>query len=219
MAYSIGEHRCTIPGPAGDIEAILNICEQAKGIAVCCHPHSLHGGSMTNKVVHTLHRSFKDRQINTVRFNFRGVGKSQGSYADGIGESEDLNCVLSWITNQWSVLDLYLSGFSFGAFVSLNVASQWPLKCLVSVAPPVERFYFHDITIPNCSWLIIQPMADEVVNPEAVVNWFDNLSSDHSIDFSRMLVKLVDSSHFFHGKLVKLRQTIDESLYRLGVWS
>jgi hypothetical protein len=166
---------------------------------------------MSNKVVHTLHRTFQQRGCHTIRFNFRGVGKSHGSFADGIGETEDLLAVVRWVQSEWPELPINLSGFSFGAFVSLNAVGKIPLHTLVSVAPPVEHFYFKDIIIPDFPWVIIQPMADEVVNPNAVVEWVEKNKTDQT-----RLIKIQGASHFLHGKLVEMKQKLNTVLDELG---
>jgi len=201
------DQRKLISGPAGDIEVLLRENEAATEIAICCHPHPLHGGSMNNKVVHTLHRTFNERGCHTLRFNFRGVGKSHGSFADAVGETEDLLAVVRWVQSQWPEFPINLSGFSFGAFVSLNAVGKIPLAKLVSVAPPVEHFYFKDITIPDFPWIIIQPMADEVVNTEAVVAWVENNKTDQT-----RMIKIDEASHFLHGKLVEMKEKLHAAL-------
>ncbi len=209
MPFKVGEHRLLIPGPAGDLEALFSIQDGAQKIAICCHPHPLYGGTMTNKVVHTLHRTFFNHGMNTLRFNFRGVGKSHGSYADGIGEVEDVNAVVSWVAEKFPSLAVGMAGFSFGAYVSLKAAEYNEFNFMVTVAPPVERFYFKQMILPQCPWILIQPMADEVVNPQSVIKWFDSLNLKSE---TTRLIKIADASHFFHGKLVELKQQLSEVL-------
>ncbi len=207
MLLNLGEQKIQLAGPAGELETLVRVSEDAKGVAVCCHPHPLHGGTLTNKVVHTLHRIFQQRDLHTLRFNFRGVGKSEGSYADGDGEVEDLKAVLEWVQQQWPELEITLAGFSFGAFISLKAASDFPIRCLVSVAPPVDRFYFNDLIVPDYPWIVIQPMADEVVDAKAVVNWFESLDKQQS-----RLIKIENASHFFHGKLIELKEKLNQMM-------
>ncbi len=201
------EQKLLVKGPVGDIETVIRTSDVANSVAVCCHPHPLHGGTLTNKVVHTLHRTFHERGAHTVRFNFRGVGKSEGSFADGEGEIEDLAAVLEWVKHAWPELPIILSGFSFGAFVSLKMVGKFPLATLVSVAPPVEHLYFTDIIIPQFPWVVIQPMADEVVDPKAVVRWFHKNKTPQSA-----LIEIEAGSHFLHGKLVEMKQKLHQAL-------
>lgn len=209
MPFEVGEHRLLIPGPAGDLEALISIQDKAQQLAICCHPHPLYGGTMTNKVVHTLHRTFSNHGMNTLRFNFRGVGKSHGSYADGIGEVEDVNAVVAWVEEKFPAIFIGIAGFSFGAYVCLKAAEYNDFNFLVTVAPPVDRFYFNQMILPQCPWILIQPMADEVVNPQAVIKWFESLNINSS---QARLIKIADASHFFHGKLVELKQRLSETL-------
>ena len=116
-------HRVTIPGPAGDIEAVVETPEGAApaAFAVVCHPHPLFGGTLDNKVVHTLARTFQELGAPTIRFNFRGVGRSAGSFANGAGESEDASAVIEWGRARWPGASLWLAGFSFGGAIAIRV--------------------------------------------------------------------------------------------------
>ncbi len=123
-----------IEGEAGQLELLTTSPDdqstQNKGVAIICHPHPLHQGTMNNKVVHTLSKAFHNKGLYTVRFNYRGVGKSEGSYGDSIGEVADLLSVLKWVD---SVLDspaIYLAGFSFGAFIAARGAALHDCKQL-----------------------------------------------------------------------------------------
>src|SRR5579883_2897349 len=111
----------TIPASHGVLEILTSPAQEnipEKNItAIICHPHPLHGGTMTNKVVTTLAKTFRDLGMRTVRFNFRGVGKSEGAFAEGIGETDDLLAVVKWAQTTCSNDKLWLAGFSFGAFV------------------------------------------------------------------------------------------------------
>ncbi|MFO7278462.1 MAG: alpha/beta hydrolase, partial [Pseudomonadota bacterium] len=115
-----------LDGPAGVLEALLE--EPADAVpgrfAVVCHPHPLHGGTMNNKVVHTLARTFNELGIRSLRFNFRGVGASEGSYAEGIGETEDALAVIEWGRVRWPGAEPLLAGFSFGGIVALRAAGR-----------------------------------------------------------------------------------------------
>ena len=103
--------RRLIAGAAGDIELIVDLPAAApRAVAVCCHPHPLFGGTLTNKVIHTVARSFTAQGAAAVRFNFRGVGASQGAHGDGIGETDDLVTVAEWARSRWPDLPLWLGG-------------------------------------------------------------------------------------------------------------
>src|SRR5882757_6554435 len=104
----------TIVGPAGALEALVESPLEANGeeAAVVCHPHPLYGGTMTNKVVYTLARACNQLGMPTVRFNFRGVGGSSGTHADGVGETEDVLAVMEWTRHRWPGCKVLLAGFS-----------------------------------------------------------------------------------------------------------
>ncbi|RMH39960.1 MAG: alpha/beta hydrolase [Gammaproteobacteria bacterium] len=201
-----------LPGPEGQLEAIVQIQSQTGPSAIICHPHPLYGGTMHNKVVYTLARLYESHGFNTVRFNFRGVGKSSGQYDEGRGEREDLCAVAAWLQTQSSGV-IHLAGFSFGAYVAASEAANLQASSLVSVAPPVERLYFGEITPPEAPWIVVQPMADEVVSPEAVLAWFADLQ--HA---QKYLIQIPEASHFFHGKLIELRDALEAKLQHLGIF-
>ena len=136
--------RLKIAGPAGDIEAALDVPAAApRGLAVVCHPHPQHGGTMDNKVVQTLARAFVQLGYAALRFNFRGVGASAGSWAQGPGEIDDALAVVA--RQRAPGQPLVLAGFSFGAYVASHVAARLaeagtPAERLVLVGPAASRF-------------------------------------------------------------------------------
>jgi alpha/beta superfamily hydrolase len=200
----------SIAGPAGDLEAV-STCpsegEQAmRAIGVICHPHPLYGGTMHNKVVHYIARTFNELQIGSLRFNFRGVGASAGTYDEGHGETDDLLAVLDWVRSRRPELDVWLAGFSFGAYVALRAATRFPVSRLITVAPPVNIFDFSDVSEPGCPWLVIQGDRDEIVPSEEVLTWAGQLRHPPR------LITLSGGDHFFHGRLNELRAGLIEHL-------
>ncbi len=193
-----------LQGAAGRIEVASDVpTEGARlGTAVLCHPHSLHGGSMQNKVVTTAERSLRALGLRTLRFNFRGVGKSEGAFDDGAGEGEDLLLLVQWLRTVRPQDGIWLVGFSFGAYVSISRAADIAPQQLISLAPPIGRWQFDRVVLPSCPWLVIQPEADEVVDAPTVFAWAEQLGD--RID----LVRMPATSHFFHGQLVALRAHI-----------
>ncbi len=200
-----------IPGMAGELE-LLTACPQVEGAplvtTVICHPHPLHGGSMQNKVVHTLARGFGELGQRSVRFNFRGVGRSGGVYDQGVGETEDLLAVIDWIRARRPQDRVWLAGFSFGAYVALRASARADVAQLVLVAPPVNLYEFNSLTLPACPLLVIQGAADEVVPAAQVVHWTEQLTP------SPALIYLDGVSHFFHGRLNDLRNELKTALTR-----
>ncbi len=195
----------TLPGPAGALEAAVEVpvAAQARaGVAIVCHPHPQHGGSMHNKVVTMLERSLRESGLATVVFNFRGVGASQGSYDDGRGETEDLLAVAAWAQRTRPGDALWLAGFSFGAYVAARAAPQLPVRQMISVAPPVSRWDFSHLAHPLCPWLVIQGEADEIVDPEAVYAWVAAQPEPPK------LLRMPETGHFFHRRLMDLRGAV-----------
>jgi len=135
-----------ITGPAGRIEALLEEPEGQRPacFGVVCHPHPLHGGTLHNKVVHTLARALHDFSVPTVRFNYRGVGASEGHYADGIGETDDAVAVIEWGRQRWPGAVPWLLGFSFGGAVAIRAAIRAGAGLLVTVAPAIGRMAMDD---------------------------------------------------------------------------
>jgi alpha/beta superfamily hydrolase len=193
-----------IAGPAGDLEALLEIPQgaSAREYAVVCHPHPLHGGSLQNKVVHTLARAFHEVGVPTLRFNFRGVGASAGSFDHGRGETEDALAVIEWGAQRWPGAALSLAGFSFGALVALRAAQRVPPIRLICVAPPVARPEATAVASPSCPWLIIQGDADEIVDHRQVAAFAARTSP------APTLRVLAGVDHFFHGRLRELQATV-----------
>ncbi len=189
-----------LAGPAGVLETLIEVPVSAAPllVAVICHPHPLHGGTMHNKVVHTVARALRGAGAATLRFNFRGVGHSAGRYDDGVGEGADALAAVSAARERWPGLPLVLAGFSFGAAVAIAVAARAQPAWLISVAPAVERVPLEGFVAPTCPWLIVQGDADEVVAAATVRRWRELHAG------AARLVELPGVGHFFHGRLHEL---------------
>jgi alpha/beta superfamily hydrolase len=171
-------------------------------LGVVCHPHPLFGGTLTNKVVHTVARAFVAQGAATLRFNFRGVGGSAGSYDDGRGETDDLMAVIGAGRARLPGLPLWLGGFSFGAFVALRAQAAAGAARLVTVAPPVGRWDFSAIEAPRCPWLVIQGDQDELVDHAQVAGWMAALAPQ------ARLTLVPGAEHFFHGRLHEVKAAV-----------
>lgn len=206
-----------IPGPCGILEAHITIAREPKSqtardsLAIICHPHPLHGGSMSNKVVTTLVRFYRDLGIDALRFNFRGVGSSEGEFANGIGELEDLEAVFAWARAQRPQTKIHLAGFSFGSFISAKFADQDSVASLISVAPPVHHCDFQLLNNIACPWIVIQGDEDEVVPAEQVYAWIEQAEPQPK------LLRINAAGHFFHGKLLDLRNLLQDELEYMGL--
>ena len=199
-----------LAGPAGQLEIAVDPPEADTTplplTVILCHPLSTEGGSLNNKVVTMAARSLRELGAGTVRFNFRGVGKSEGNFDHGEGEQHDLLAVVAWVREQRPDHDLWLAGFSFGAYVSLRAAHAVQPEGLISIAPPAGRWDFRRIAPVACPWLVIQGDEDEIVDPQAVYDWIATLKRKPD------LVRMPDTSHFFHRKLIDLRGALQHGV-------
>lgn len=202
------ERTLLLKGPVGVLEARLSIPARTEhsAVAVVCHPHPLYGGSLDNKVTATLARSFNDRGMPVLRFNFRGVGASAGGHADGVGETEDLLAVIREAGHLFPGRALWLAGFSFGAYVALRALQHAEAARLITVAPPVHLYDCAELAAPHCPWLLIQGRDDEVVPCKAVMRWASRRYP------APRAVYLDDVGHYFHGRLATLRAVIGAEL-------
>lgn len=199
-----------IDGPAGDLQAILESPRdvEVSAVAVVCHPHPMQGGTMNNKVAHTLARSFIHKGMAALRFNFRGVEKSGGSFDEGQGELQDALAAIRFMGQRYPGLPLWVGGFSFGAAIAIRAAVEVAAAGLVSVAPAVSRFASGMSSQPGCPWLIVQGDADELVSVDETIAWVNGL------DPGPELQVFEDTDHFFHGRLVKLRDAVEAFVER-----
>jgi uncharacterized protein len=194
-----------LPGPAGAIELACGVpapADARNGVAILCHPNPQQGGTMFNKVVTTLDRAIGELGLSTVRFNFRGVGASEGTHDDGRGESDDVAFIAEWVRRQRPTATLWLGGFSFGSYVSLRAAPRVKPAQMMLVAPPVGRWDFSDVEWPKCPVLIVQGDDDDVVDAQAVYAWAAMQSP------SPTLVRMAETGHFFHRRLLDLRGAV-----------
>lgn len=198
-------NRCFLDGPAGKLETVIGVPQSIpQGIAVIAHPHPQHGGTMDNKVVQTIFTTLLDLEFITVKFNFRGVEQSEGSYGHGIGEIEDVIAVVDAIRDQFKkqVMNkpLLLAGFSFGGAVQLHVAHKLNPQYLILVAPSVINLQAPEVPETTHYALIIQGDKDNIVLPETILAW--------ATPRSQPVVFIPGAEHFFHGKLSILKQII-----------
>lgn len=210
----------TLSGPAGALEVAVDPPETEVGgqpvaalpiVAVLCHPLPTEGGTMHNKVVTMAARSLRELGVTTVRFNFRGTGASEGAFDHGEGELDDLRAIVAWVRATRPDAALWLGGFSFGAYVSLRGAVELQPSVLISIAPPAGRWDFDSIAVPTMPWLVIQGEEDEIVDPQAVYDWFAKVAQPEA---KAELIRMPGTSHFFHRKLMDLRGAIKHGVQR-----
>lgn len=190
-------------GPAGHLQCVVDEPAQApRGVVVLCHPHPQHGGTMDNKVIQTLARAFVQLGYRSVRFNFRGVGESQGEWAQGVGEIDDALAVVQAFRD--AALPLSIGGFSFGGYVASQVAARLadaqPVERLVLVGPATSTFTVAPVP-PDT--LVIHGEADDVVPLQATLDW--------ARPQALPVVVLPGVGHFFHGQLPRLRSLVTQA--------
>ncbi|MEK6806433.1 MAG: alpha/beta fold hydrolase [Pseudomonadota bacterium] len=184
---------------------------KVRGVAVVCHPHPLFGGAMTNKVVTTLASTAQHHGFATVRFNFRGVGQSEGSHDQGRGETDDAVVVAQWLQTQQPGLPLLLAGFSFGAFIALKAAARLKPALLATVAPPFKYFESEPRPAhPGCPWIVLHSMDDDVVSYESTKTELMRYQP------APELVTLQGAGHFFHSRLNDVQQPVSDWLAHNG---
>lgn len=197
-SHRLKRHKLRIPTPGGLMETVIDDpVDPRKGLMLICHPHPLQGGSMDNKVVHTLARMATDHGYVAVRPNFRGVGMSEGTFDHGKGEAEDMLAIIEFVSKNYPGLPWRLAGFSFGCYVQHLVAKQVSTDCLILVAPAVNFYKFDE---PAAVTHIIHGDQDEVVPIAEAQAWADT----HHIP----MTVINDCDHFFHGKLAELKNAI-----------
>lgn len=197
-----------LQGEAGRLEILISpndsprIIDHSDSITIICHPHPMHGGTMDNKVVYTIHKALYGFGSHTIRFNYRGVGRSDGQFDESIGEYKDLLTVINWVKSQKPASKIILAGFSFGAYISLKASKDIDCLQLISVAPAVHHQNYNQHMPINCPWLLLQGDADEIVPPQQVFDWINTLEKKPT------LIKFPEVGHFFHGNLIELREAI-----------
>lgn len=194
-------HRYSVAGPTGALEVSIDdpVALPPHGIAVVCHPHPLHGGTMNNKVAQTLARAFVQLGYRAVRFNFRGVEGSAGRWDEGRGEVEDALAVVAAVREPGQ--PLALAGFSFGAYVASQAAARLlgtqAAERLVLVAPATSNF---EVAAVPAGTLVVHGEADDVVPLSATMDW--------ARPQAQPVVVVPGAGHFFHGQLPLLKSLV-----------
>ncbi len=204
-----GESRSTIAGPAGALEVAVNLPathpdKQPRGIALIAHPHPQQGGTLDNKVAQTLAKTFVALGYASVRLNFRGVGRSEGAFDEGVGETDDALAALAFARREFPGLAAaspVLAGFSFGTYVQTRVARTVTPERMVLIAPAVSRFAPEPVPADT---IVIHGEEDDVVALTDVLAW--------ARPQQLPIVVFPGCGHFFHGRLPQLQRAI------MGMW-
>ncbi len=195
-----------VAGAAGRIETLLAAPRRSPtAICVVCHPHPLFGGAMSNKVVYSLASSALQAGALTARFNFRGVGRSEGAHDHARGETDDTVLMVEWLRRQLPGVPLLLAGFSFGAYVSLAAASRVKPSVQLSVSVPLSGDYIDGAARPphpGCPWLAVHGTGDDVVDYARTRAALETYAPPPR------LVTLEGAGHFYHGRLSELQDAV-----------
>ena len=201
----IGAQR--IPVSHGHLEGVIKEPDDtARGVAVVCHPHPLHGGTMHTKAVYRAAQGLNDAGLVSLRFNFRGVGTSTGSHDDGVGEQYDLRAALDWLESQYPHLPMVVGGFSFGSMVGLTVGAEDDrVVSLLGLGLPLDledRYDYGYLAEADKPVLIVQGEHDEFGSGELVASTLPKLGGHITV------IRIPDTGHFFEGRLEELRAAV-----------
>lgn len=199
-----------IDGPAGALEVALNRPKaEPPGLALVCHPHPQQGGTMDNKVVTMLARAANEMGLAAVRFNFRGVGGSEGDYDGGHGELEDARAVAHWAREAADLPLALLAGFSFGSAIAVRLLETETVPMLVTVGFPAEYFETH-LPRPQSDWLALFGSDDDIIDVDAAIKRMRVLQPPPQV------VVMDGAGHFLHGRLTELRRHVRAFLEAAG---
>ena len=181
-------------------------------IALTLHPHPLHGGTMNNRVVFALFQAFQKRGFSVLRFNFRGVGRSQGRFDSGTGELSDAASALDWMqTVNPNASGCWIGGYSFGAWIGMQLLMRRPeIDGFISVAPPAGNLDFSFLAPCPASGLMLHGSRDDVVPPEAAEKLAKKLAHQRNVTIEYKVISGAD--HFFAEHMAELAQAIDDYL-------
>ncbi len=200
-------------GAAGKIEAkYCHSSQQNAPAAIVLQPHPLYGGTMNNKVVYNTFHTFAKRNFSVLRFNFRGVGKSDGTFDHGVGELLDAAIALDWLgTQNPSASSYWIAGFSFGAWIAMQLLMRRPeLSGFVAISPPAHSYDFSFLSPCPAPGIIIQGTSDTTVPESAVFSLYEKLEKQRNSDVEYF--PITGANHFFDDHIDQLISAIDSYL-------
>ena len=199
-----------ISGNVGRIEGRYHQNPNPKApVALVLHPHPLYGGTMNNKITYNLYKAFANNGYSVLRINFRGVGKSQGKFDNGVGELMDITAVINWLHDQnMEATDFWIAGFSFGAWIALQTVMRRPeIENYILVAPPASKYDFNFIVPCSASGLIIHGEKDEITKEQDSARLAEKLSARDGAEIAYQMVPNAD--HFFKEQMPEFEEAID----------
>lgn len=200
-----------INGPQGRIEGRYHQNSDPKApVALILHPHPLYGGTMNNKVVYSLYKTFANNGFTVLRINFRGVGKSQGRFDNGVGELQDATAVLNWLHNQnMDASTFWVGGFSFGSWIGLQLVMRRPdIEGYILAAPPATKYDFNFIVPCPASGLVIQGNKDDISKEADSLKVVEKLSAREEAKIDYRMIDGAD--HFFRDYIEEFEKVVDD---------
>jgi uncharacterized protein len=197
-----------IPGPAGTLEALLDLPEgEPRAVAVFGHPHPLHGGTMHTKALYQAAKAMPRIGVAALRFNFRGVGRSTGTFDSGPGEKDDFRAALSFVEERFPDLPIWTAGMSFGSWIALSVGAEDPrVSLLLAIAPPVDRYDFGALKMCTLPKFIVHGESDELISIKEIRRFYAQIPEP------KELVTIEDANHLFEGKTSMVGDAVEDLL-------
>jgi alpha/beta superfamily hydrolase len=197
-----------IPGPAGPLEALMDLPEgEPRAVAVFGHPHPLHGGTMHTKALYQAAKAMPRIGVAALRFNFRGVGRSTGTFDSGPGEKDDFRAALSYVEQRFPDLPIWAAGMSFGSWIALTVGAEDPrVSLLLAVAPPIDRYDFDVLKTSTLPKFIVHGENDELISIKEIRKFYAQIPEP------KELVTIEDANHLFEGKTSLVGEAVADLL-------
>jgi alpha/beta superfamily hydrolase len=197
-----------IPGPAGPLEALLDQPEgEPRAVAVFSHPHPLHGGTMHTKALYQAAKAMPRIGVAALRFNFRGVGRSAGTFDSGPGEKDDFRAALSFVEQRFPDLPVWAAGMSFGSWIAMTVGAEDPrVSLLFGIAPPVDRYDFEPLKTCTLPKFIVHGESDELISIKEIRRFYAQIPEP------KELVTIEDANHLFEGKTSLVGEAVEDLL-------
>jgi alpha/beta superfamily hydrolase len=197
-----------IAGPAGPLEALLDLPEaEPRAVAVFGHPHPLHGGTMHTKALYQAAKAMPRIGVAALRFNFRGVGSSAGTFDSGPGEKDDFRAALAYAEQRFPDLPIWAGGMSFGSWIAMTVGAEDPrVSLLLAIAPPVDRYDFEPLKTCTLPKFIVHGESDELISVKEIRKFYAQIPEP------KELVTIEDANHLFEGKTSLVGEAVEDLL-------
>jgi uncharacterized protein len=197
-----------IPGPVGPLEALIDLPEgEPRAVAVFGHPHPLHGGTMHTKALYQAAKAISRIGVAALRFNFRGVGRSAGTFDSGPGEKDDFRAALAYVEQRFPDLPCWAAGMSFGSWIATTVgADDARVSLLLAIAPPVDRYDFNALKTCTLPKFIVHGESDELISIKEIRKFYAQIPEP------KELVTIEDANHLFEGKTSMVGEAIEDLL-------